>query len=100
MADCNSCKNKATEPVPYIVHEADMDRLERTIKRLWISIVLLIVLVAGCVTSAFMLNKARVDAIKELRDLESSIETVYEYEVEQEADNNGSNYVVGGDFNG
>lgn len=99
MADCKTCKEQR-QTVPYIVHEADMARQERTIKRLWFAIVLLIFLVAGCVASAFMLNKARVDAIKELHDLESSIETVYEYEVEQEADNNGNNYVVGGDFNG
>jgi hypothetical protein len=49
MADCNSCaKNKAEiAPVPYIVHESDMARLERTIKRLWILLILLIVLLVG-----------------------------------------------------
>lgn len=47
MADCNSCKHKTTEPVPYIVHEADMARQERTIKRLWILLILLIVLFVG-----------------------------------------------------
>lgn len=38
MPDCNACKENrlATEPVPYIVHEAALARLERTIKRLWI----------------------------------------------------------------
>ena len=33
--------------VPYIVHEADMARQERTIKRLWILCILLIVLLVG-----------------------------------------------------
>lgn len=49
MADCNSCaKNKADiAPVPYIVHEADMARQERTIKRLWILLILLVVLLVG-----------------------------------------------------
>lgn len=49
MADCNACKekHKAAEPVPYIVHESDMARLERTIKRLWILLILLIVLLVG-----------------------------------------------------
>lgn len=38
MPDCNACKENrlATEPVPYIVHEAALARLERTVKRLWI----------------------------------------------------------------
>lgn len=38
MPDCSDCKENrlATEPVPYIVHEAALARLERTIKRLWI----------------------------------------------------------------
>lgn len=49
MADCNACKekHKAADPVPYIVHESDMARLERTIKRLWILLILLIVLLVG-----------------------------------------------------
>lgn len=49
MADCNACKekHKAAEPVPYIVHEADMARQERTIKRLWIALILVIVLLVG-----------------------------------------------------
>jgi hypothetical protein len=49
MADCNACKekHKAAEPVPYIVHESDMARQERTIKRLWIALILVIVLLVG-----------------------------------------------------
>jgi MFS-type transporter involved in bile tolerance (Atg22 family) len=49
MADCRGCE-KAKEnmdPVPYIVHEADMARQERTIKRLWVLLILLIVLFVG-----------------------------------------------------
>ena len=33
--------------VPYIVHEGDMARLERTNKRLWILSILLVVLLVG-----------------------------------------------------
>lgn len=42
--DCNSCKEKkkAAEPVPYIVHESAMARQERTNKRLWIVVIILI----------------------------------------------------------
>ena len=46
MADCESCKSKnpQAKDVPYIVHEASMARSERTVKRLWATIILLIVL--------------------------------------------------------
>ena len=49
MADCESCKskNQQAEDVPYIVHEAELARAERTAKRLWITILLLIVLLVG-----------------------------------------------------
>ena len=49
MDDCKSCKSKEqyAEPVPYIVHEGMMARAERTAKRLWITILLLIVLLVG-----------------------------------------------------
>ena len=49
MADCKSCKAKEqhAEPVPFIVHEGTMARAERTAKRLWITILLLIVLLVG-----------------------------------------------------
>lgn len=36
-----------TDSVPYIVHESDMARLERTIKRLWILLIVTIVLLVG-----------------------------------------------------
>ena len=49
MAECKSCKGKEqhAEPVPFIVHEGTMARAEITIKRLWITILLLIVLLVG-----------------------------------------------------
>ena len=49
MADCESCKSKnpQAKDVPYIVHEAELARAERTIKRLWITILLLIALLVG-----------------------------------------------------
>ena len=49
MADCKSCKSKEqpSETVPFIVHEGMMARAERTAKRLWITILLLIVLLVG-----------------------------------------------------
>ncbi len=49
MADCKTCKAKRKEPenVPYIVHESAMARMERVNKRLWITVILLIVLLVG-----------------------------------------------------
>lgn len=42
--DCKTCKEirQGAGPVPYIVHEAAMARQERTIKRLWIALILVI----------------------------------------------------------
>lgn len=90
-----------------------MARLSATNKHLFIAllvaIVLFFLLATGSVVLTVMLNNARIDAlnekikaINELRELESSIETTYEYEydVEQDADGGGSNFVVGGDYYG
>ena len=46
MPDCKSCKEKVKD-VSYIVHESAMARMERTVKRLWITIILLIALLVG-----------------------------------------------------
>ena len=49
MENCETCKKvqNAPESVPYIVHESSMARMERQIKRLWIAVLLLIVLLVG-----------------------------------------------------
>lgn len=49
MPDCKSCKEsrQSVEPVPYIVHESAMARMERTIKRLWIALILVICLLVA-----------------------------------------------------
>lgn len=49
MENCESCKNKSIshESIPYIVHESAMTRAERTAKRLWITILVLIFLLVG-----------------------------------------------------
>ena len=80
MADCNACKekHKAAEPVPYIVHESDMARLERTIKRLWILLILLIVLFVGS-------NIAWIIYENQFKDIAVT------QEVEQETENGGNN---------
>jgi hypothetical protein len=49
MPDCKSCKenHQNVEPVPYIAHESAMARMERTIKRLWIALILVICLLVA-----------------------------------------------------
>lgn len=44
---CETCNGKeahAPESVPYIVHESSMARMERQIKRLWISLIVSVIL--------------------------------------------------------
>lgn len=49
MPDCKTCKENRqnVDPVPYIVHESAMARQERTIKRLWILLILVISLLVA-----------------------------------------------------
>ena len=87
MANCESCNVKdshAPESVPYIVHESSMARMERQIKRLWITVLVLIVMLVST-------NGAWIW-------YESQMETIYQ-EVTQEADT-GTNNFVGGDVIG
>ena len=86
MASCRDCKKEhnASESVPYIVHEASMARMERQIKRLWITVLVLIVMLVAT-NGAWILY-------------ESQMETIYQ-EVTQEADT-GTNNFVGGDMIG
>ena len=88
MADCESCKSKnpQAKDVPYIVHEAELARAERSFKRLWAAIILLIVWLVG--TNAGWIW----------------FESQFEYsqatqEVTQES-NHGDNSFIGGDVGG
>lgn len=49
MPDCEACKEKQrqAEPVPFIAHESAMARMERIIKRLWILLMIMLVLLVG-----------------------------------------------------
>ena len=86
MASCGDCKkgHNASESVPYIVHEASMARTERQAKRLWITVLALIVILVAT-------NGAWIW-------YESQWGTIYQ-EVTQEA-NTGTNNFVGGDVIG
>jgi hypothetical protein len=45
--NCDNCTIRKAEPVPFIVHEGILARFERTVKRLWIVVILLILLLAA-----------------------------------------------------
>ena len=82
---CETCKNKTTTPesVPYIVHESSMARMERTTKRLWITILTLIFLLVGSNCAWLWYN--------------SKFEVV-ETTIEAEQDGSSVNIVSGGDL--
>lgn len=83
---CETCKNKTTTPesVPYIVHESAMARAERTAKRLWITILTLILLLVGSNCAWLWYN--------------SQFEVVETTSIEAEQDGSGVNIVSGGDL--
>ena len=81
MANCETCKNvkSTTENVPYIVHESSMARMERQIKRLWITILTLIFLLVGSNCAWIWWN--------------NQWETVEKWEITQENDGGYNNYI-------
>ena len=81
MADCGNCKVKSAQAadVPYIVHEASMARSERTVKRLWATIILLILLLVGSNAAWLWWN--------------NQWETVESWEITQENDGGYNNYI-------
>lgn len=88
---CNGCgSDKTPVNVPYLVHEGDMSRLERQLKRLWIVILVLIFLLVGT-NCAWLWYNSQFETVE-------TVEEVYQ-EVIQEADN-GENHFTGGDVIG
>ena len=87
--DCNTCKEKRehAEPVAFIAFESMKATLERTVKRLWILAIILIILLFGT-------NAAWIYYESQWEVYETSIEA------EQITDGGGSNYAVGGDMYG
>ena len=86
MANCESCNRKdshAPESVPYIVHESSMARMERQIKRLWITVLVLIVMLVAT-------NGTWIWYESQFSDIETTIEA--------EQDGSGVNIVSGGDL--
>lgn len=76
--NCDTCTHRP-DPVPFAVHESAMARMERTIRRLWILLILLVVLLVG--SNALWIW------------YESQFETVEQTEVEMENESGYVSYV-------
>lgn len=71
--------------IPYFSHEGDMARMERANKRLWILLIIIFLAFVGS-------NMAWIVYENQFQDVVTSIEA------EQEAEDGGNNYVVGGNM--
>ena len=74
--DCETCKDKrkviaqTPKDVPYIAHESAVARLERVIKRLWVLVLVLIVLLAAS-NAAWLYYESSFEEIRIEQDNES-----------------------------
>lgn len=75
--------------VPYIVHEGAMARMDRTIKRLWVCVILLIVLLVVS-NAGWIYYESQFEQVEETTTTQT---------VKQDAED-GTNNFVGGDVNG
>lgn len=71
MSNCEICTKKP-DPVPFSVHEADMARMERTVKRLWILLLVMLVLLVGT-NGAWIYYESQF--VEETTTVEQNIET-------------------------
>ena len=84
---CNGCgSDKTPVNVPYLVHEGNMSRLERQLKRLWIVILVLIFLLVGTNCAWLWYNS-------QFETVESTVE---EYAIEQDAESGNNNSIING----
>lgn len=86
--DCKTCRERDV-PVSRYAYESAMSSFERIIKRLWIVIVILILLLAAS-NGAWIWYESQFEIVTEQTT----------FEVEQDADGNGMNRFVGGDYYG
>lgn len=79
--NCNGCaeEKKTPETIPYIVYESAMARTERTMRKMWAVIILLIVLLVGS-NGAWMWWS-------------NQWETVESWEITQENEGGNNNYI-------
>lgn len=82
---CNGCGDKMPANVPYIVHESAMARAERNLKRLWILIIILVLLLVGT-NIAWLVYESSFE----------TVETSEEYHIEQDSENGNNNSIING----
>lgn len=63
-------ENKAAT-IPYIAHEGMMARMERTIRRLWILCIILIILLAGTNAAWILYESQFIDEVTVTQDVDS-----------------------------
>ena len=84
--DCETCKEKrkvisqTPKDVPYIIHEGAVARLERVIKRMWVLVLVLIILL--CASNAAWIWYC------------NQLETVESREITQENEVGNNNYML------
>lgn len=89
MPDCTTCReNRQVAPVPYIVHEATMARLERTIKRLWILLIVMLILFVGT-NAGWIIYESQFEIVETTST-----------EIAQDSQSGGRNLIIGGDIYG
>lgn len=76
--------------IPYFVHEGEMARMERTIRRLWVLCIILVILLTAT-NGAWLYYESQ---------FEDVVTTEYTQDVTQDADGDGSNTFIGGDAYG
>lgn len=67
--NCDTCTHRP-DPVPYAVHESAMARQERTIRRLWILLLVLVVLFVGS-NAAWIWYEAQMEVVEDSVELEN-----------------------------
>ena len=85
--DCKECKEKKADPVSFVAFESMKATMERTVRRLWILALVLVMLLFGT-------NAAWIYYESQWEVFETTVEA------EQTTDGGGDNYAVGGDLYG
>lgn len=83
--DCNTCKEQSPPNVPYIVHESAMARAERTAKRLWITVLILIIMLVGS-NAGWLYYESQFETVG----------TAEEYNIEQDSESGNTNSIING----
>ena len=85
--DCKECKERKADPVSFVAFESMKATMERTVRRLWI-LALVLVMLLFCTNAAWIYYESQWEVF------ETTVEA------EQITDGGGDNYAVGGDLYG